>query len=125
MAILDLGLDRLADIIVQWLQGSNVQFLVTPEELSAKAGEVQQRVAALRQDFASIDSRMSAMRSFWQGEAADAHTENYAEITADVDQLLGALNSYAVRLNTIASNYADTEQKVRQELDSLPDDIIQ
>ena len=117
-----------SDLIQQfsaWLNGSSVQFRVTPEALNSQAAEVQQQVARLRQDFASIESRMAAMRGFWQGEAADAHVESYHAVTAEADQLLAALDSYAVRLNAIAGNYTAAEQAIHRELDSLPADIIQ
>lgn len=106
------------------LSASSVFFRVTPEELNRKAGEVQALVGEMRARFASLGQKNAASRSFWQGDAAEGYREQYSALTADTEQLLAALEQYAEKLNTIAGNYIQAENAVRDAVDTLPADVI-
>lgn len=106
------------------LSASTISFKVTPEVLNQKALQLQHLITDITREFDSVASRVNSMSGYWQGEAATAHRELFNRGTQEVSETLTALNSYVTKLNTIAGNYAQTEQALQQVLTELPSDVI-
>lgn len=107
------------------LGAADVTFKVTPEQLGAQAEVLQSLIASLRTSFQSTDNCVQRSKFYWQGEAAEAHREQYDAATSEVEELLSTLESYVTRLNTIAGNYSQTESDLAGALSSLPEDVIE
>lgn len=106
------------------LSAASVSFKVTPEVLSAKAGEISGMIQELSGSFSTIQQRVNNSTGYWQGDAAAAYRSQYAAGIADADKMLADLNGYVTKLNTIAGNYTQAEQAVVEITGSLPADVI-
>lgn len=106
------------------MNASDVSFKVTPEVLQQKSQEVAAEVNKLRGLFADVQQAVNGTASFWQGEAGTAHRDAYNSHNEDFNTMLARLQEHVTDLNSIAGNYIEFENKIKEIENVLPTDVI-
>lgn len=102
----------------------DIEIKVKPEQLIAKADEVTQRLNKLKAAFSQMDALVNGSKSYWRGQAGDAHREIYKGEREAVDEMLKRLDEHPADLRAIALNYIEGEALVTQISASLPSDAL-
>lgn len=103
----------------------NVEILVTPEELSHQADEVEKRVENMKQRFDNLKRLVEKSKGYWIGDAGDMHRQNYVNQETNIDQVLRRLNEHPRDLRAIAQTYMTTERIVEEAIiQELPGDVL-
>lgn len=106
------------------MNAADVSFRVTPEVLQEKSQQIGAEVSTLRTLFSDTEQMVSNTRSFWQGEAGDAHRAAYDSQKELFSTMVNRLQEYVTDLNQIAGNYIQFEKEVKEIQDALPSDVI-
>lgn len=98
---------------------------VTPEVLERMAGDIEKEIGDISSQFTQIESEISRTRSYWEGEASDAHKSQYDSMKDEIQEALNRLRSNPRNLLQMAGLYTETESDL-QELSrqTLPENVI-
>lgn len=102
----------------------NVQLKVTPEQLNAKAGEVEKSVKRMKDEFENMKILVEKSGAYWVGEAGDFHRKKYMDQVETIDTILKLLGEHPGDLRTIAQTYAASELMIETRIETLPGDIL-
>lgn len=97
---------------------------VTPETLLEKATSVQKYIRLMKQDFSNLESTVNGTKSYWIGEAGDAHRNYYESQKEEIETIFARLAEDVRDLQTMSGVYSQTEQQVRELAQELPSDVI-
>jgi len=75
-------------------------------------------------EFDNLNTSISRTKTYWIGEAGDAHRKAYEDQKADIDEILRRLEEHPRDLVSIAQTYTDTELEIEEYISSLPSDLI-
>lgn len=110
--------------IMGGLNGSAVDFNVTPDILKKKSEEVKNKVNQMKRHFEELQSGIDKMEGYWIGEAGDKHRQLYYGLKNDIEEILNRLYEHQKDLLTIAQNYMDIELSIEEDIEMLPGDVI-
>lgn len=107
------------------MNGDGVEILVTPEILDEKAEEVKNISDQMEQIFEDIQNKVDRTRSYWVGEAADAHREAFKKQKTTINDILKRLREHPVDLQKIAKTYRGTEQALEEGAMQMSSNLIE
>jgi WXG100 family type VII secretion target len=87
-------------------------FRVTPEQLLALAGELQQGAADVDAVSDALRSRVAPVREDWSGDASGRFEALWDQWGASARMLQEALEGISTLLRTSGTNYGETEAAV-------------
>lgn len=102
----------------------NVNLRVDTNVMKDQSNLVRDDVKSIERHWRNICKLIKNTRSYWEGEASDAHIKIFREIEPEVEKVLKNLNENPVKLQTAAGVYDATEQELTSVGNSLPDDIF-
>ncbi len=98
---------------------------VTPEVLKRMAGEIEKEIGDISSQFSLIDADISRTRSYWEGEASDAHKSQYDGLKDEIHEAVSRLKSNPVNLLQMAGLYSETESDLQAVVQqTLSEDVI-
>lgn len=97
---------------------------VTPEVLQRQAEKSKKSVYQLKSRMSELEQIMNRTKSYWIGEAGDAHRSYYFEQEEYIQKLFARLEEDISDLENIASVYTKTEREVSSIAGDLPSDVI-
>ncbi|WP_349943932.1 WXG100 family type VII secretion target [Lacrimispora sp. BS-2] len=103
----------------------SVTFKVTPEVLNAKANEVSSLIKKVRMEFDNLNTSINRTKTYWIGEAGDAHRKAYEDQKTNIDEIIRRLEEHPRDLVSIARTYTDAELEIEEYISSLPSDLIE
>ena len=106
------------------LNVSDAVIVVTPEELDRQAGVIDDIAQKINGRFEAMSAAVERSRSYWQGDAADAHRTAFGDYKDEILEIVNGFKSDAENLRTISANYKVTESDIMTESSGLPADII-
>ncbi|MDD3369980.1 MAG: WXG100 family type VII secretion target [Lachnospiraceae bacterium] len=107
------------------MQSLGKELLVDVAVLDEKASMAETKIKAFCDRIGELEQKMSDMRNYWQGEAADGFQEDFQDKKEMLYEVLGRFQEEIQDLRSIAGIYRDTESHAVQISDDLPTDIIQ
>lgn len=102
----------------------NINLRVDTNVMKDQSNLVRNDVKNIERHWKSICQLVKNTRSYWEGEASDAHIKIFREAEPDVEKVLKRLNDNPVKLQMEAGVYEAAEQEVAAIGNSLPDDIF-
>ncbi|MBQ7203373.1 MAG: WXG100 family type VII secretion target [Eubacterium sp.] len=97
---------------------------VTPEQLTATAGEFQNAASEVRTLTADMTNTVTGLSSIWEGEAATAYVAKFNGLQDDIERLIAMINEHVTDLNEMARVYSDAEKADLDEIATLSSDVI-
>ena len=94
--------------------------LVQPDQLAAQAAVVEQRINALMEQFAAMESLVKGTSSYWNGESADVHRGAYMAFTSNIEEMVKRYREHVDDLRIMAGVYSAAERTAVTAADSLP-----
>lgn len=85
------------------------KFRVSASELRAKAEQLRTINAQFRAEVANLESQEQSLIGMWEGEAKTAFDQAFKSDKVQMDSFYNAIELYAVRLDSAAAKYAQTE----------------
>lgn len=94
--------------------------LVTPENLTAKAGEVEGKAAEYYSSYQTLLADVQNLTSTdWTGEDATAFLQKVQEFEPDFLKMKQLMEEYAIFLKQAASNYTSTQSNIKNTIAGL------
>lgn len=109
--------------MVNMIVGGTV-FVVTPEELNAKAEEVHYCVEKMKTHFAQLKEIVDKSAGYWIGEGGDIHRKIYNEYIEEINNVLKRFAEHPRDLNKISSVYKQAEQAAQDIPNELPGNVL-
>ena len=97
---------------------------VTPDLLSAKAGEFESSRSQIMTMISDMQSKVAAMKSSWEGTAADSFQSKFAMLNDDIEYLNSIIIEHVKDLNDLAAQYAQLDPSIESVVSALPTDIV-
>lgn len=97
---------------------------VTPEVLTRTANDIEKKIDDIQRQFRSIEEEINHTRSFWEGEASDAHKAQYEAIKNEISESVNRLKKNPTNLLQMAGLYTETETNLTAVSQALSDDVI-
>lgn len=97
---------------------------VTPETLVKMASDIGTQIEDMKRQFESIETDINQTKSYWEGEASDAHKNQYDSLKKEIDQAVHQLENHPVNLLKMAGLYRETEQKLTETSQYLSENVI-
>lgn len=93
---------------------------VTPENLIAKAGQVDSEAREYYNEYRGLLSDVESLTgSDWTGEDANKFREKVEGFEPDFNKMKKLMNEYAIFLREAAKNYQNTQENVIASIKSL------
>lgn len=93
---------------------------VTPEELKAKASEVDQKAGEYYNEYRNLLADVGTLTSTdWTGEDAAEFQKKVGNFEPDFSKMKELMNEYADFLRQAATNYQNTQENVKNTIKSL------
>lgn len=102
----------------------SINIKVSTDALRDQSNLVREDVRNIDRNWKNIGKLITSSRSYWEGEASDAHVKVYREIEADVEKVIKRLGDNAVKLQQDAGIYEEVENAVKGETGQLKSDIF-
>ena len=112
-------IDRFSEFLAQ-----GAELKVTPEVMIQSASELKTKINKMEKAFESLDERVKATGTYWQGEAGEAFRSIYKQVKPSTEEIIKRLHEHVKDLNTMAGVYEGAEKDVKNIVASLPDDVI-
>lgn len=94
--------------------------LVTPENLNAKAGEVDGKASEYYSKYQSLLADVQNLTSTdWTGEDATAFLQKVQDFEPDFMKMKELMEEYAVFLRQAATNYTTTQENIKNTIAGL------
>ncbi len=103
--------------------GSN-SVLVETEVLRSYADEVEESIQRLKDSFSNIESIVSRVNSYWDGDGMEQCKMSYAQKESMIDISVNNLKKSVNDVLEMAGIYESVEQVNMEEADALPSDVI-
>lgn len=97
---------------------------VSPDVMISQADEIKGSVESIRQQFVSIEEHVRRSPGYWEGEASDLHTNRFAEVKKNCDDIIRRLSEHPDDLLKMAGLYTESETRSKEESNSLMSNII-
>lgn len=107
-----------------FFSSADVSFRVTPDILTNQASEVTNLIREVQTQFDAINTLVSKTKSYWIGEAGDAHRNMYDTQKERVEEMIRRLDEHPRDLVTMAQKYSETELQIKNLISELPSDVI-
>lgn len=101
-----------------------IRIKVETAVLEARADAVEQKIKNVRQRFDKIGETVANSRSYWEGDANDAHRREYQEYQDEIAEALSRFQENVTDLRRIAGIYREADQAANELNHDLPADII-
>ena len=101
-----------------------IKLKVTPEVLKSMSREIEKQIEDISNQFSMIESDINGTRSFWEGDASDAHKNQYESLKDDIHEAVNRLKNHPVNLLQMAGLYTETETNIEAAAQSLSEDVI-
>lgn len=95
-----------------------------PKMMIIKAGQVSTAISDMEKSFAELQSIVTRTSSYWTGAAGDYHRRMFEEEKDDITSILNRLKEHPDDLKLMATEYADTEEKLTAQNQQLKSDYI-
>ena len=102
-----------------------IQLKVDTTIMKAKAGEINQLVADIKNDYEGLKVAANATKGYWTGDAANTFRTYVKNIENDMQTVLKRLNEHPKDLLEMAGIYLQNENDVVEFTKSLPTNVIQ
>lgn len=102
-----------------------MQIKAAPKRMQLKAEEIRVRAVRIQADLSDMTRAIDRTQSYWNGEAADLHREQYREMKPRAEQMLSMLQEHTKDLRDIAALYTGAETNVSRTTQTLPKDAIE
>lgn len=106
------------------LSYGSATIVVTPENLTAQAGDVSNKISTLKGLFDSMKSNVEKTAGYWIGDGGDAHRKLYESQQSKIEEVLSLLTERVSELNQMASNYLSNEDNTTGISTALPTNVI-
>lgn len=94
--------------------------LVTPENLRAQAGKVDDRAQEYYSAYQSLLSEVDTLTSTdWKGEDAEAFLAKVRDFEPDFNKMKELMGEYANFLRRAAQNYTDAQSNIKNTIQGL------
>ncbi|MCR5556413.1 MAG: WXG100 family type VII secretion target [Butyrivibrio sp.] len=87
-----------------------INLRVTPEQLKAQKGIIDQDINNIRNDIEGIKSELAATESYWFGSAATKERKIFQDSMQKVTEMMNRLDTYPARILQMAGIYETTEE---------------
>ena len=101
-----------------------IQLKVRPDELQKAASEIQNETRDVETAFRSLGEAITSSRSYWEGDASEAHQKFYDSFKEDIETIVRRLKEHPRDLLEMAGIYVETEESAVQAAESLVQDVI-
>ncbi|MBQ9065524.1 MAG: WXG100 family type VII secretion target [Blautia sp.] len=102
----------------------SIRLRVTAEELRTAASGIQSAAASVRSSFSAADEAVMSCSSFWEGEAAEKHRNDYMKARERAFEAVKDLEEHPGRLLRMAGVYTEAEQEAGNLASELSNDVI-
>ena len=92
---------------------------VTPELLTAKAGEVKTLKSTHDETMAKLNTLVHGLNENWKGEAQDAFVAKFDSMQAQFKSFSEMLEGYATLMETAARELQATDQSLKGKMQSF------
>ncbi len=92
--------------------------------LAERADSAQQKILDVRNRFERMREVVQNSRSYWEGDANEAHRREFEEYQEDVQEALARFMENVTDLRKIANIYQEAESEVHNISQDLPLDVI-
>lgn len=93
--------------------------------LEARADAAEQKIQAVRNRFDRIGENVANSRSYWEGDAGDAHRREFQEYRDDIEEALSRFGENVADLRKIAGIYKEAKTATEQFGQDLPMNVIE
>ena len=104
--------------------GGYSRMKVTPEQLTSKAGEVENLIKTLEKQYNELEKIVNKTSGYWIGDAGDLHRKKSKEGKENIQTIIKRWKEHPSDLLKMAGLYQETEQEVEEIANSLPADVI-
>lgn len=87
------------------------RFRVSATELNAKAEQLRELNAQFRSEVSALEEQEQSLVGMWEGEAKNAFDQAFKNDKIQMDRFYNAIEVYAMRLESAAAKYAQTENQ--------------
>lgn len=101
-----------------------IQLKVTPETLIRTADNIEKKIEDIQKQFCSIETDIYNTRSWWEGEASDAHKAQYDSLKEEMEESIRHLKDSPANLLRMAGLYRETELHTKEAALSLQENVI-
>lgn len=101
-----------------------IQIKVSTEVLARRADAAEQKIRQVQQKFEKIGQITERSRSYWEGDANEAHRREYSEYIDDIEEALARFQENVTDLRKIANIYQEAETASGEISGDLPLDVI-
>lgn len=101
-----------------------IQIRVSTDVLAQRANAVEQKIRQVRQKFEKIGQITERSRSYWEGNANEAHRREYKEYIDEIEEALARFQENVSDLRKIGNIYQDAEAESEEISQDLPLDVI-
>ena len=96
------------------------EWLVTTEKLEGSANLIDEKTGSYNTEWEKLYSEVQNMKSSqWQGSASDTFNSKLEEYRNDFQEMATVLQEYAESLRTIATNYKNAEDALKDAASNL------
>ncbi len=97
---------------------------VTPEQLSATAGEFSSKASVIGNLTSEMTSKVTGLSSVWEGSAATAYINKFKGLEDDIQKMIRMVQEHAKDLEDMAANYNAAENEAESVIENLSSDVI-
>ena len=98
---------------------------VEAEKLKNTSERLSNKVDEINAAWKDVKHSVKDMKSYWSGEAYNEHMKRFDDkLIQEIDNAVKNLKADKQKLITIAGEYLNTELKIEQRIQTLPDDLI-
>lgn len=98
---------------------------VDPVDLQNAADLVSRKVAALRNQFQNMVSKVQSTANYWEGDASDTYRSEFKSEQPEFEEAFARMNEHATDLFNIAGVYTGVEKSITDMIGSdLAADVI-
>lgn len=101
-----------------------MRITVKKQVLETRADNVEQQIQRMREHFQNISNIVYGSRSYWEGDANDAHCREFAEYRDEIEEVLARFMENVTDLRKIAGVYQQAEIQAVDLAEDLPVDIL-
>ena len=87
---------------------------VTPQELKSTASEFASHGAAIQELMAEMMSKVTSLRSYWEGDAAEAYINKFTQLQDDINLMIGMCTEHSEDLEEMADIYLQYDQQAEE-----------
>lgn len=103
---------------------SGITLKVSPDALTAKAGQITSEISAMERELRALESVIAASTGYWTGDASARHQKYYRETKDDMAEVIKRLKEHPVELLKMAELYEKGEARAVEIANVLPKDVI-